>query len=70
MCHSLEHIRLHQVAGYLKYLNRLLKPNSYIYISVPDFETLSSMYLAQNVVWTKLYVQFTVDKSTKEIYIT
>lgn len=46
MCHSLEHIPMHEVFPYLEYLNRLLKPAKCIYISVPNFQTLSSMYLA------------------------
>ena len=47
MCHTLEHVPLHQVMDHLIYLNNLLTPSGCIYISVPDFQTLSSMYLAQ-----------------------
>ena len=49
MCHSLEHICLNLVPNYLSYLSRLLRANGQLYISVPDFEILSSIYLSRKV---------------------
>lgn len=47
ICHALEHIHMHQSQKYLSYLNSLIKTGGKIYISVPDFETMASMYLAR-----------------------
>ena len=47
MCHALEHIKMHENQEYLNYLHRLLKIGGKIYISVPDFEIMASMYLAR-----------------------
>ena len=49
MCHSLEHIGLNLIPDFLIYLRRLLKEQGQIYISVPDFEILSSIYLSRKV---------------------
>ena len=46
MCHVLEHVKMHKCQEYLNYLQRLLKSSGKIYISVPNFEVLASMYLA------------------------
>jgi len=49
MCHSLEHVEMHKVHQLIADLYRMLKPSGKLYISVPDFYTLSSLYLAQKV---------------------
>lgn len=49
MCHSLEHVEMHKVDQLIADLYRMLKPSGKLYISVPDFNTLSSLYLAQKV---------------------
>jgi predicted SAM-dependent methyltransferase len=49
MCHSLEHIPMHGVQAMLRKLHGMLKPNGKIYISVPDFAILSSLYLSGRV---------------------
>jgi len=46
MCHSLEHIPLLEVQPFLHSINRLLSPKGRLYISVPDFNVLASLYLA------------------------
>ena len=47
MCHSLEHIEMNKISWYIEYLYKLLKRGGEMYISVPNFEALSSMYLAK-----------------------
>ena len=54
MCHSLEHIGLNQIPDFLIYLRRLLKNRGQIYISVPDFEILSSIYLSRKVALSQI----------------
>lgn len=54
MCHSLEHIGLNIVPDFLKYLRRLLKSEGQLYISVPDFEILSSVYLSRKVALSEI----------------
>jgi predicted SAM-dependent methyltransferase len=49
LCHSLEHIPMHNIQDLLRSLNRMLRPNGQIYISVPDFSILSSLYLSGRV---------------------
>ena len=49
MCHSLEHIPMHNVISLLRQLYSLLKPRGAAYISVPDFAVLSSLYLSHRV---------------------
>tara|TARA_B100000674_G_scaffold499410_1_gene545140 strand:+ start:6342 stop:6869 length:528 start_codon:yes stop_codon:yes gene_type:complete len=49
MCHSLEHIPMLEVVSTLKRLNSLLVPDGRLYISVPDFEVLASLYLSRRV---------------------
>lgn len=49
MCHSLEHIPLHAVLPFLCGCRRILKPSGSIYISVPDFAILASLYLSGSV---------------------
>lgn len=49
MCHSLEHIPMHGIQTMLGRLHRMLKPNGQIYISVPDFAIISSLYLSGRV---------------------
>jgi predicted SAM-dependent methyltransferase len=49
MCHSLEHTPLMKVQPLLSYLSDLLRDDGQLYISVPDFSILSSLYLAQKV---------------------
>lgn len=49
MCHSLEHIPMYSIVSLLSKLKSLLMPSGKLYISVPDFEILSSIYLAQKV---------------------
>jgi predicted SAM-dependent methyltransferase len=46
MCHSLEHIRMPDVMTYLSYIITLLRPRGNLFVSVPDFEILASLYLA------------------------
>ena len=46
MCHSLEHIPLLEVQPFLDGIYRLLSPKGSLYISVPDFNVLASLYLA------------------------
>lgn len=46
MCHSLEHIPLYEVQPFLSKIYSLLCPSGKIYISVPDFQALASLYLA------------------------
>lgn len=49
MCHSLEHIPMHQTHLFIRKLFTMLKPSGKIYISVPDFAVLSSLYLSGRV---------------------
>ena len=49
MCHSLEHIPMLEVSDFLGSLRNILKPNGEVYISVPDFSILSSLYLSGRV---------------------
>jgi predicted SAM-dependent methyltransferase len=49
MCHSLEHIPIYGVQPLLKKLHSMLRPSGLIYISVPDFAILSSLYLSNRV---------------------
>lgn len=49
MCHSLEHIPLHSVLPFLRGCRRILKNKGSIYISVPDFSVLASLYLSCRV---------------------
>ena len=49
MCHSLEHIPLNEVLSFTMYLNKLLSKGGKLFVSVPDFNVLSSMYLAGKV---------------------
>lgn len=49
MCHSLEHLRMHDVVPFLKRCYAALTPGSKIYISVPDFAILASIYLSGRV---------------------
>jgi len=54
LCHSLEHISMHNVQSLLQMLNKMLKPLGRIYISVPDFSVLSSLYLSGRVPLTSI----------------
>jgi predicted SAM-dependent methyltransferase len=49
MCHSLEHIPMHNVGTMVAQLHSLLRLGGMIYISVPDFAVLASLYLSQRV---------------------
>lgn len=49
MCHSLEHVPLPDIKPFLSRLKDILRPSGKLYISVPDFEILSSLYLAKKV---------------------
>ena len=49
LCHVLEHFPLHKVSDALNCFYRLLTVSGEIYISVPDFEILASIYLAKRV---------------------
>ena len=49
MCHSLEHIPLHSILPFLHGCRRILKNSGSIYISVPDFSVLASLYLSGRV---------------------
>jgi len=49
MCHSLEHIPLHSVLPFLCICRRLLIDGGSLYISVPDFSVLASLYLSGRV---------------------
>ena len=49
MCHSLEHIPLHSVLPFLCGCKRILTFSGSIYISVPDFSVLASLYLSGRV---------------------
>lgn len=49
MCHSLEHIPLHSVLPFLCGCHRILNNTGRIYISVPDFSILASLYLSGRV---------------------
>ena len=49
LCHVLEHFPLHEVQSTLRVFHNLLNVTGKIYISVPDFEILSSIYLARRV---------------------
>jgi len=46
MCHSLEHIPMHSVLPFLSSCRRILKEAGCLYVSVPDFTVLSSLYLS------------------------
>lgn len=49
MCHSLEHLFMHDVQLILSMLFNMLIPSGLLYISVPDFSILSSLYLSGRV---------------------
>ncbi|CAK22517.1 methyltransferase domain-containing protein [Synechococcus sp. CS-197] len=46
MCHSLEHIGLTEVGGFVQKIYTLLAPGGQFYVSVPNFEVLASLYLS------------------------
>ena len=55
LCFPCRHVRLFDVGVILKNLNRLLIPSRpSIYISVPDFEVLSALYLSGKVPLTSI----------------
>ena len=45
-CHSIEHIPMNNIMMTIKKLHKILSIGGKIYISVPDFEVLASIYLA------------------------
>jgi predicted SAM-dependent methyltransferase len=47
MCHSLEHLPLPEIQGFLKYIYGLLLNEGKFFISVPDFNILASIYLSK-----------------------
>ncbi len=49
LCHVLEHFPLYEIQSTLRIFYSLLNQSGKIYISVPDFEVLSSIYLARIV---------------------
>jgi predicted SAM-dependent methyltransferase len=44
MCHILEHVPRAQISVVLKEMNRILKPNGKLRISVPDFDHIITIY--------------------------
>ena len=54
MCHSLEHIPLYSIQPTLLKLYKVLRKGGRLFISVPDFNVLSSLYLSGKVPLTSI----------------
>jgi predicted SAM-dependent methyltransferase len=54
-CHILEHIDRHKFISVLSKLNKILKKNGKLYISVPDFESVVDLYNKDKNMLPKLY---------------
>lgn len=54
-CHILEHINRHKFVNVLTKLNKILKKDGALYISVPDFESVVELYNADKTILPKMF---------------